>query len=529
MKNSVTVLLECTASLFLGIVLTFAFAPYEIFPLAVLVPAGLLALWLKASPSLKYTFWLGYLFGLGFFGAGVYWVFISIHTFGDVPTLLALLITCGMIGVLALYPALSGYFLNRYFPQNTFSKRVFAFPAIWVFSEWVRSWLFTGFPWLFLGYSQTNSPLKGYAPLLSVYGISLALTVSSGLIVNAVIQYRQKNYRSLYFQLLALALIWIIGSLTSLIPWTRPEGKPLSVALVQGNIPQTLKWSPEHVQLSLNRYAELTQPLWGKVDLIIWPEAAIPMTLQNAADYIDRLNDEAKTSGSSLILGIPVEASDQSGFRNAIVTLGKYNTAYLKRHLVPFGEYIPLANLFSTTFQFMKIPVPDMQAGNFYQKPLRVNDLKLLPSICYEIAFPELTRNLDKSINMILVVTNDAWFGNSNAEPQHLQIAAMRALEFHKPVLFVSNDGITAVINADGQITDRAPQFTTTVLQTTIQPMYGITPWLTNGTDPLFLIMLYFLFYAYREKRLYLMKAEETSASGKPPQDVKSTNLNLSV
>lgn len=529
MKNSVTVLLECTASLFLGIVLTFAFAPYEIFPLAVLAPAGLLALWIKASPSTKYTFWLGYLFGLGFFGAGVYWVFISINTFGGVPTPLALVITFGMIGLLAFYPALTGYFLNRYFPQNYTAKLLCAFPAIWVIGEWVRSWLFTGFPWLFLGYSQTNSPLKGYAPLLSVYGVSLALTLSSALIVNAVIQYRQKQYRKLYFQLLGLALIWIIGSLVSHIPWTRTEGKPLSVALVQGNIPQSLKWSPDHVQLSFDRYTDLTKPLWGKTDLIIWPEAAIPMTLQNSADFIDKMNEQAKTSGSALILGIPVETTDRTGFQNAVVALGKQNSAYVKRHLVPFGEYIPFNNIFSKTFQFMNIPVPEMKAGNINQKPLRVNDLNILPSICYEITFPDLTRNIDKNINLILVVTNDAWFGNSNAEPQHLQMAAMRALEFHKPVLFVSNDGITAVINPDGQITDSVPQFTTTVLKTTVQPMYGITPWLTNGTDPVFLIIFYFLFYSYREKKLHQMNAQKTSTPNKAKKGVNTTNLNVSV
>lgn len=502
MKISFASLLDHSAAVLLGVILTFAFAPYEIFPLAVLAPAGLLALWLKVSPSPGKAFRLGYLFGLGLFGSGVYWVFTSIHVFGDVPVPFAVFITMGMIAILALFPAAVGYLTNRYFPHQTTAKLVCAFPAIWVFSEWVRTGFFSGFPWLFLGYSQTNSPLKGYAPILSVYIISLALTISSGLIVNSVIRYQQKKFKSLSLNVLAFAIIWVLGGLLSLIPWTIPQGEPISVSLVQGNIPQSLKWSPEHLQLSLDRYTELTRPLWGKHKIIIWPEAAVPIPFQNAEDFIRALGEKAEASDSTLILGIPVRTADDKGYYNAVITVGKDRGIYMKRHLVPFGEYTPLSHLLSNALQFMEIPMSETTAGNIDQRPFTVGNTKILPSICYEIAFPALTRSDDKSIGMLLVVTNDAWFGESSAEPQHLQMAAMRALEFGKPLLFASNDGITAIINQHGQIEKAIPQREAAVLNGTIQPMYGVTPWLTNGTDPIIIILICLLIAAVRANKL---------------------------
>lgn len=501
-------LLNASIAILLGVLLTFAFAPYEVYPLAIIAPAGLLALWL-ATPSPKQAFWLGYVFGLGLFGAGVYWVYTSIHAFGGVPAFFAGLITLGMISILALFPATVGYLLNRYFPLDTIAKRIYAFPALWVASEWIRSWFFTGFPWLFLGYSQTNSPLKGYAPILSVYIVSLAVTMSSALVVNATLRLREKNYWAVYVNLFALTIIWISGALFTLIPWTRSEGQPISVALVQGNIPQSIKWSPEHLQLSIDRYTELTKPLWGKSKIIIWPEAAIPASVQYEESFINKLDQKAAESGSTLILGIPIEADDHR-YYNAVVTLGSEKQVYLKRHLVPFGEYTPFSNLLTRALNFMDIPMSDMAPGRLRQSPLIIGKTKILTSICYEIAFPDLIRSKDKSIAMLLVVTNDAWFGESTAEPQHLQMAAMRALEFGKPVLFVSNDGITAIINPNGTIQTTAPQRQAVVLTSTVQPMYGITPWLYNGMDPLFVILLSFIFVAVRSNKAAIKAQQET-------------------
>lgn len=499
MKKWLNVLRIDLATLLLGSMLSFAFAPYEIFPLAIISIAGLQYLTLHTSR--KRSFWLGFVFGVGLFSTGVYWVFISIHTFGDVPNFLAGLITAALIGFLALFPAIACYATQRYFPKHTTGKTLYAFPAIWVLSEWLRSIIFTGFPWLLLGYSQTNSPLKGFAPILSVYGVSLAVVITSSLIVNTLLCYRQKEFRSMYFSLFAIVTIWITGGLLSFIPWTKPIGNPISVSLVQGNIPQSVKWSPEHLQLSLDTYSTLTEPLWGKNKLIIWPEAAIPMTLQSAAEFIETLDKKALKTNSHLMLGIPVKNPNGEGYFNAVVSLGADKTTYLKRRLVPFGEYIPLQNIFSNLFDFMKVPVPDLISGASNQKTSEIGGVKILTSICYEIAFPELINSNDRTIGMLLTVTNDAWFGDSSAQAQHLQMAAMRAIELRRPLLFVSNDGITAIVNPDGRVESSAPTHQTFVLNGIIQPTIGLTPWMKNGTDPIFFIVICLLFAAWRQSR----------------------------
>ena len=499
MKNKLKTPYQLLAAALLGMLLVLAFAPFEIFPLAVLAPAGLSALIYHASP--KRSFWLGYVFGASLFGAGVYWIFISISLYGDVPTIPAFLITALLIAVLALFPAAACCYTTRYFAKDARTKFLYAFPAIWVFFEWIRSWLYSGFPWLLLGYSQTNSPLKGIAPIFSVYGISLVLMITSGLLVNGVMAYRKKDYYSVYMNSLAIVIIWITSSLLALIPWTQPTGKPITVSLVQGNIPQSLKWDPENISLSFQRYRELTKPLWGKSDLIIWPESAIPLPLQDAKDFVDEMTQQAKTSGSELIFGIPVQSKDASGYLNTIFSVGKYNAVYYKRLLVPFGEFVPMQRYIGRIFDFMNVPMSNMVAGYRHQQPMSIGDIKILPSICYEIAYPELSASRDKTISLLLTVTNDAWFGRSTAQAQHLQMAAMRSIEMARPGLFVSNDGITAIINAKGIITNAAPDHVAFVLRGTTQAYQGLTPWMHNGLDPLLIIMLVMLYAAYRSSR----------------------------
>lgn len=505
--NWLDILLGNVTAALLGASLALAFAPFGIFPLAVIAPAGLLALILNTAPKRAWQY--GYTFGLGLFSAGVYWVFISIHTYGDVPSILAGIITAGLIAILALYPAFTCYLTNRFYPINNTPKFVFAFPAIWLLSEWIRSWVGCGFPWLFLGYSQTNSPLKGFAPILSVYGVSLAVLICSGLVVNIYVKYKQKEFRSLYLSVFALLAIWITGALLSLIPWTTAQGKPLNVSLVQGNIPQSLKWSPEHVNLSFDTYTRLSEPAWGKSDIIVWPEAAIPMTLQSAAAFIETMDEKAREHHTDLILGIPIHNSKNDGYYNAVVSLGANKTTYLKRDLVPFGEYVPFQQYLSKVLDFMHVPLADMQAGSPNQPALLAANTKINTSICFEIAFPELINMRDKSIGMLLTVTNDAWFGKSIAQAQHLQMAAMRAIELGRPVLFVSNDGITAIIGPHGLIEAAAPPHVSFVLNGTVQPMFGVTPWMTNGMDPILVILFCFLFGAKRyPKKLMQTKRE---------------------
>jgi apolipoprotein N-acyltransferase len=485
-------------AIFFGALLTIAFAPFNLFPAAIIAFIGLLALTLNASS--KRAAFIGFLFGLGLFGSGVYWVFISIHFFGDVPNTIAAIITMGLIALLALFPAAVCYFTNRYFPSPNTAKIVFSFPAIWVISEYLRGILLNGFPWLLVGYSQTNSPLKGFAPILSVYGVSFAVVLSSALLLNTVLKWKQKQYRSLCYQLGCFFLIWIAAALLSFIPWTQPIGKPIDVSLVQGNIPQSIKWSPEHIDLSLKRYDELTQPLWGKDKLIIWPESAIPLPIMDAADFIQMLDEKATQTESQLILGIPIESTDKKGYYNAIVSLGKEKKTYLKRRLVPFGEYTPMQNWLAPIFNALQIPMSNLIPGNYQQAPLILNNVKILVSICYEIAFPQLVWSNDRNIGYLLTVTNDAWFGDSSAKSQHLQMAAMRSIEMGRPALFVSNDGLTAIIADNGRVVRTAPMNKAFVLNGQIQPRVGLTPWMKNSTAPIAFILLCFIVIAIRTK-----------------------------
>lgn len=501
MKNSVFFTkkyLVNILSVVAGILLTFAFAPARIYPLAILMPALIFMFWQNVSPRIAFK--RGWLFGLGLFGAGVYWVFISIHTFGDASIFLAGLITIGLIAILAIFPALTGYFLNRYFPYNSRSRIFFAFPAIWVFMEWVRSWIFTGFPWLLLGYTQINSPLKGYAAILGVYGISLLVLFSSSLLIQTVTAIRQKNVKhALYFGFIFIA-IWAVGAYLNTKTWTQPVGKPIKVSLVQGNIPQQMKWSAEYVQSTLDTYAKLSEPHWDS-NIIIWPESAVTIPLQNAEDFLNDMDVTAKKHHATFITGIPVQVPDTQNYYNAVITLGNGKGYYLKHRLVPFGEYTPFHEWVGKLLDILKIPMSDFIPSTEKSDPILANGIKIATFICYEIAFPEMVLDQDPQINLLLTVSNDAWFGHSIAQAQHLEMAQMRAAENGRPVLFVSNNGITAIIDATGKIKVAAPPYVPYVLTDTVQPVQGKTPWQNRGMDPVLFFMVMLILYAVREQR----------------------------
>ena len=483
---------------FAGALLTFAFAPFSLFPLAVFSPALLLWLWLPITP--KHALWRGWLYGLGFFGTGIYWVFISIHTFGNAPILLAALITGSFISLLALFPACTGYLLNRYFPTNNGRKMICAFPAIWVLLEWIRSWFCTGFPWLLLGDSQINSPLKGFAPVYGVYGVSLAVLLSSGILVHAICNTQKGKYKSVYKSLFSFIALWLLGGGLTFIVWTHPQGKPIKVSLVQGNIAQELKWSPEQLQPTLTRYLTLTQAHWDS-KIIIWPEDAIPLPLPHALSFVYQLDHQAKRHHASIITGIPEKNGNHDDYFNAVIVVGANTDAYLKHLLVPFGEYTPNPSLLKPVMRFFNIPMSDMIASQVPPKPLLIDGIKIATFICYEIAYPEYVMSQDSQIGMLLTVSNDAWFGHSIASAQHLAIAQMRALEMGRPLLFVSNTGMTAVIKPNGMLQSVAPANKTMVLTDWVQPTQGKTLWQRRPMDPILILVFLLLFSTIKYQR----------------------------
>ncbi len=470
--------------LIIGGLLALAFAPMGYSLLAIICPALLLLTWRNVSPSR--ALWRGWLFGLGFFGVGISWVYISIHVYGKTGVPLSIIITALFVAILALFPAIQGYLLNRFFNRSALIKALIAFPTLWVLLEWVRTWLFTGFPWLFLGYSQINSPLHGYAPLIGVYGLSFLLCLTAGLIY--LVTYA--HWKKVAYFAIPLLLIWVPGLFLSQVQWTKPSGPAIETSIIQGNIPQSLKWDPQQFKNTLNTYKEMTDAHW-KSQLIVWPEAAITLSQNNVTGFLSALNKAAKTHDATIITGIPY--NQDGNYYNAMLSLGTGKGHYFKRHLVPFGEYVPLQNYLRGIINFFNLPMSNFSAGEEQQAPLYANGHVIAPFICYEIAYPQEVLNAVNKTHFIITISDDSWFGHSMAQDQHLQIAQMRSLETGRSQIFGSNDGITALINAQGQVYKDIPPYTRQVLTGDITPMQGRTPLMIWGNNVIIGIMILLL------------------------------------
>ncbi len=484
-------------ALLAGLALPFAFAPFGLFPLAIISPAILFWLWRQMSA--RQAFFSGYLFGVGYFGLGASWVAVSMYRFGGMGMALSLLSTVLFVLVLAAFPALVGWLYRRYFPGFSSSLRLLlVLPALWGLLEWTRGWILTGFPWLALGYSQTDSPLAGVAPLLGVYGIGWLLTLSAGLLVLA---WQLPGRR--WLPLVSLLGIWLLGSGLSQVEWSAPAGAPLRASLIQGNVPQNLKWLPEQRQPTIDLYARLSRQHWADSDIVIWPETALPAYYHQAERFLQGLAAEAARHGSNLMLGLPVRpASAPDTYYNSVVAVTDPPQIYSKHHLVPFGEYIPLKWLLGNLLDILQVPMADFSRGAAVQPPLEVAGQKIAVSICYEDAFGEEVIRALPAATLLVNVSNDAWFGDSLAPHQHLQMARMRSLETARPMFRATNNGISALIDHRGRVTARSPQFEVFVLSGSLQPRSGATPYVLGGNYPLLALLLSSLLLAVFLQRL---------------------------
>ena len=479
--------LRLLAALLLGAAVPFAYAPFGYALLAIIAPA--LFLLLSAGRPPRNAFALGYAFGFGMFGVGVNWVYISIHYYGHSPLPAAIAVMLLLVAFLALFPALLALLAARVRCSEA-HRWLLLWPAGWILSEWVRSWIFTGFPWLALGYSQIDSPLAGYAPVMGVYGISGLAILSAGLFVWALRARRQARWLGP----LVLMILWFGGDRLSLIAWTQATGAPLHVSLIQGNIPQEDKWEPAQQVATLERYVALTRSEWQgepKADLVIWPETAIPaFQHQVQEDFILPLQDEARAAGSDLLTGVPVLDQEAWEYYNAVISLGSTPGVYFKHHLVPFGEYLPLRRWFGALLQVMPLPVADFSAGALEQPPLQAAGHPVGVSICYEIVFGEEIISKLPAAAFLVNVSNDAWFGDSLAPHQHLEMARMRARETGRYLLRATNTGISAILGPDGRVIERGPQFETVVVRGVIEPYAGATPYVRFGNLPAMIVAL---------------------------------------
>ncbi len=465
-----------------GVMAVSAFAPLGWFPFAMLSLAVLFNQWLLDTP--RQAFWHGALFGLGYFGAGVSWVFVSVHTYGHVPVPAASLVAAALVVVLALYPALLGYGLRRFAPGSSWLVVVSVFPSGWVLAEWLRGWLFTGFPWLTIGSSQIDAPLAGYAPLLGNYGVGWVTALSAALLLMLL------RGQARIPGLALLCALWLGGFFADRLEWTSPRGAALQVALVQGNIAQENKWAPENLLYTLERYSALTFAQRDQ-DLIVWPETAIPAFYHQVEDsFIPYLEAELQATGTTLLTGIPVLDMGAWRYYNSVMTIGEERRFYYKRHLVPFGEYLPLRWLLGERLDALAVPNADFSPGDDRQALLQAAGVPVAASICFEIVFgAEIIQALPEAA-LLVNVSNDGWFGDSLAPHQHLEMSRMRAKEAGRPLLRATNTGISAIIDHTGRVTARSRQFEEVVVNGTVSPRQGATPYVRFGDLPVLVLAL---------------------------------------
>ncbi len=465
-------------SLPVGAALALAFAPFEWWPLGILCPAYLFLMWEDASP--KRAAKIGFLFTAGNYLAGTYWLYHSIYEIGHAPIALTLIAMVGLVAIMGGYTALLGYLLARFcrpsVGQSTFWFVLLLLPAAYVLLEWFRGWFLSGFPWLALGYTPIDTPLAGYAPIGGVYFVSLIVTLCAGAIA--------ASFKSSKMQRVGagglFALIWIAAALLWHRDWTRPVDAPITTAIVQGAVPQEMKWDQKQYEATLQLYRDLTQPYLGK-QLIIWPESALAAPQEYLGTYLEQRWNEARNSGSDLLLGQLRHDLNTDIYYNAVLGLSDRPQWYAKRRLVPLSESFPVPKFIRDWLKGLDLPYSGFEPGGPNQTPLELAGQKISPSICYEDAYASDQLPALRTATLLVNVTNDAWFGESTAAHQHLQISRMRALEAGRVLLRAANDGISAVIDSQGHIQKTLPRFKPSVLTATVQPRIGLTPYARVG------------------------------------------------
>lgn len=471
-----------------GSLVVLAFSPFSQGWIALLSLSALFALWRNTSPAQAFV--IGLAWGLGCMGFGVFWLHHSIAQFGGVNLPLAVLFTLLFAGMLALFPALAGWLARRFFPDET-TLLLFAYPGVWVLLEWVRSWLFTGFPWLTIGYSQIDTPLAGYAPLLGVYGVSLLLALGAGAL---------NLWRSPWLAL--LPAIWLGGWALQQVHWTAPDGDAFKATLAQASIPQEKKWLPSQLGPTLEYYLEASDA-HPDSHLIVWPETAVPAFADKVEEsFLHPLDERFRKQGRDLLLGIPVRESEQRIY-NAMIGLGASGRGeYFKRHLVPFGEFMPFASLLQPLVELFAIPMSSFSAGDSGKPPLlKLAGMDAGISICYEDVFGEEIAQALPQAAFLVNASNDAWFGDSLAPHQHLEMARMRALETGRYMLRATNTGVSAIIDERGGMVAMLPQWKRGTISADIQPMKGETPFLLwkNGLAVALCMLLLVIAYLRSE------------------------------
>lgn len=460
----------CLWAVLAGGLLPLGLAPFNLWPLLLISSAALFWM-LRSAPTGWQAFARGWCFGVGKYGVGASWIYVSIHVYGPTPAPLAVGLVALFVAGMALFAGAGGWLFHRLRTGAAGGGWLDAahFAWAWVAIEWALTWLLTGFPWLFAGYAFIDTPLAGYAPVGGVLAVSLVAVLTAALVLSLPAARRGARIGLL----VAIATIWIVGGLLGAIAWTQ-RAESRTVTIVQGNLPQETKWTPEGWRAALARYEELSAPAW-RSDIVFWPEAAIPALHRHNAERIDAMRAGA---GGDLVLGAttaaPGAAAGSVVYHNAALSTG--GGVYRKRRLVPFGEYVPFAGLLRGAIAFFDLPMSHMAAGERRQPLLRAAGLPVAMAICYEVAYPRAVAEQARRAALLATLSNDTWFGASIGPLQHLQIARMRALETGRFLVRATNNGVTAIVDERGAVTARLPQFQAGVLTGEIHATSGATP-----------------------------------------------------
>ena len=478
-----------------GALLPLAFAPFGFFWLAPLSNAVLFFLWRDTRPGRAFV--LGGVHGFASFVVGLHWIYYSVHDVGLLPVGTSIVLTVALPAVLALYVGGLGAIAARGLPTTGLAAWVGVYPALWVLLEWFRGWLFTGFGWLAAGYTQTDTWLMGYAPVLGILGMSWAILLCAGCVTAFAVGSTRERAVAAGMLVAVVGVGYGLGA----VRFTTPKAEARTIAIVQGAIPQTFKWEPERLPAMFALYRRLTEASYGQ-DLIIWPEAAIPDYFERWRGPLAEIAADAARHGSALMLGIlHADAQTRAG-QNVLVAMTDPPSVYVKRHLVPFGEFYPVPGFVREWLRLNNLPSIDMTAGEPEQPPLSIGGERIAVTICYEDLFGAEQLHSLPDATLLVNVANDGWFGDSIGPHQHLQIARVRAAEAGRYLLRATNTGVSAVVDPTGADVDTLPSFEAGVLRATVHGHTGRTPYARWGNYPVVLGALLLLAIVVAGRRL---------------------------
>ncbi len=479
-------MITALAALISGVLLPLSLAPFDYWTLGIVALAAWFVLLRRPNGNGALTGWL---FGVGKYGLGASWIYVSIHVYGNAGPPLAAFLVALFVAGLALFPMANGWLFRRLAGGDALADALL-FAALFSGFEWLLTWFLTGFPWLFAGYAHLDTVLGGLAPVGGVLLVGFAVALCAAMLVAAVEALRERRRGRAAVALAMAAAPWLAGWVLSGVAWVQP-GEGREVALVQGDVDQSVKWEPENRQAIVDTYLRLSDPYWG-VDLMVWPEASLTMLAHQAGDVLAALDRRGKAAGTAVVLGIPAVERTPAGdivFHNAAFALGTGHGRYVKRRLVPFGEYVPMEGLLRGLIGFFDLPMSHMGPGPWRQPLLDLGGDRGAMAICYEVVYPDLVRREAARADVLLTISNDTWFGRSIGPLQHVEMARMRALENGRWMLRDTNNGVTAVIDPEGRITARLPQFQEGVLRARYSTMTALTPFTRFGHPPLLALL----------------------------------------